>query len=97
MNKSKTITLIDGCFSSDDALELLRNLYLSKIQFHQLKNFSSMERFGKEDEMVVKRIGQLTESLEYISTIMKEEAIGENKIEIKSVVNINFLNNLIKL
>jgi len=91
MNKSKTITLIDGCFSSEDALELLRNLYLSKIQFHQLKNFSSVERFGKEDEMALKRIQQLKESLEYISTIMKEEETDESRIEIKSMVNINFL------
>ena len=90
MNRSKTITLIDGYFSSDDAFELLRNLYSSKIQFHQLKNFSSMERFGKEDKMAIERIPKLKESLESILALMKEEAIGENMIEIKSVVNIRF-------
>ncbi|WP_395051289.1 hypothetical protein [Flavobacterium sp.] len=90
-NSSTTITLIDGHFSSDDAFELLRNLYSSKIQFHQLKNFSSMERFGKEDKMAMERIPKLKESLESILTIMKEEEIGENMIEIKAVVNITFL------
>jgi len=91
MKRSETITLIDGHFSSEDAFELLRNLYSSKIQFHQLKNFSSLERFGKEDKMAVERIPRLKESLESILNLMKEEAIGENMIEIKSVININFL------
>lgn len=91
MKRSETITLIDGHFSSEDAFELLRNLYSSKIQFHQLKNFSSLERFGKEDKMAVERIPRLKESLESILNLMKEESIGENMIEIKSVININFL------
>jgi|LakMenE01Jun11ns_1017448.scaffolds.fasta_scaffold9439796_2 hypothetical protein len=91
MNKSKTITLIDGLFSSDDAFLLLTNLYSSKIKFHQLKNFSSMERFGKEDEMSLERISKLKENLETILTLMKEATVDENRIEIKSVVHINFL------
>lgn len=91
MNKSKTITLIDGQFSSDDAFVLLTNLYSSKIKFHQLKNFSSMERFGKEDEMSLERISKLKENLETILTLMKEATVDENRIEIKSVVHINFL------
>lgn len=94
MKISKTISLIDGHFSSEDAFELLRNLYSSKIQFHQLKNFSSMERFGKEDKIALERIPKLKESLETISTIMKEIAEGDSEIEIKSVVNINFLSKI---
>jgi hypothetical protein len=91
MNISKTITLIDGHFSSEDAFELLRNLYSSKIQFHQQKNFSSIERFGVEDKIALERIPQLKESLETISKIMKEVAQIDGEIELKSVVNINFL------
>ncbi len=91
MSKSESITLIDGQFSSDDAFVLLTNLYSSKIKFHQLKNFSSMERFGKEDEMSLERISKLKENLETILTLMKEATVDENRIEIKSVVHINFL------
>lgn len=91
MNKSESITLIDGQFSSDDAFVLLTNLYSSKIKFHQLKNFSSMERFGKEDEMSLERISKLKENLETILTLMKEANVDDNRIEIKSVVHINFL------
>lgn len=90
MYKSKAITLIDGDFSSDDAFQLLRNLYSSKIQFHELKNFSSKERVGKEDEIAMKRISELKESLESILIVIKEASIGKNRIEIKSVINISF-------
>lgn len=91
MNKSESITLIDGQFSSDDAFVLLTNLYSSKIKFHQLKNFSSMERFGKEDEMSLQRISKLEESLKTILTLMKDASVDKNRIEIKSVLQINFL------
>jgi hypothetical protein len=66
-------------------------LYSSKIQFHQQKNFSSIERFGVEDKIALERIPQLKESLETISKIMKEVAQIDGEIELKSVVNINFL------
>ena len=42
----KAIKLIDGIFSAKDGNEILMNLYASKIAFHQMKNFSSNERFG---------------------------------------------------
>ena len=91
MYKSKTMTLIDGDFSSDEAFELLRNLYSSKIQFHELKNYSSKERVGKEDEIAMKRISELKESLESILIVIKEASKGENRIEIKSVIDISFV------
>jgi hypothetical protein len=50
-----------------------------------------MERFGKEDEMSLERISKLKENLETILTLMKEATVDENRIEIKSVVHINFL------
>jgi len=55
-----------------------------------LKNFSSKERVGKEDEIAMKRISELKESLESILIVIKEASKGENRIEIKSVINISF-------
>lgn len=54
MNTEKKYSLIDGDFTPKQAEEILRDLYTSKIQFHQMKNFSSIERFGKEDEVSIK-------------------------------------------
>ena len=63
MNKNVSISLIDGSFDASEAKEILMNIYSTKIQFHELKNFSSKERFGKPDEMALKRIPQLKISI----------------------------------
>ena len=92
MEINQELKLIDGEFSQTEAMEVLNNVFSSKIQFHQMKNFSSQIRFGKEDETSVTRISQLKESLEIISQIIKEAKMGNGKIEITSMVNIRFFN-----
>jgi hypothetical protein len=74
MKNLKDYKLITGVFSPSDAKEILLNVYNGKIQFHQMKNFSSKERFGKEDKVAIKRIPQLKKSLEkLIKQITKAE------------------------
>jgi hypothetical protein len=92
MGNNQSFKLIDGEFSQTEAMEVLNNVFSGKIQFHQMKNFSSQIRFGKDDEMSIKRIAQLKESIEAISKLIKEAKIGNGKIEITSVVNICFSN-----
>ncbi len=91
---NKELSLIDGQFTPKDALELLISLYSSKIQFHQMKNFSSMERYGIEDEIAMKRIPRLRESIDTITKMMKEAESNSEMIEIRSAININFSNNI---
>jgi hypothetical protein len=80
MNNSN-LTLIDGEFSPVDAKEILKNVFGSKIQFHEMKNFSSKERFGKEDQTSLKRIVQLNNNLERILKVISEaEANNETLI-----------------
>ena len=47
MKKNETFNLIDGVFSVDEAREILMNIFSTKIQFHEMKNLSSEERFEK--------------------------------------------------
>ena len=56
MLKNKKLKLIEGKFLHDEAKEILRNIFSAKINFHQMKNFSSQERFGKDDKTAVKKI-----------------------------------------
>ena len=49
MNKIEKLNLIEGNFSGEEAKEILMNVFLAKIHYHELKNFSSQERFGKDD------------------------------------------------
>jgi len=71
--------LIDGNFDPDEAKELLSFLLNDKIHFHQMKNFSSTERFGKQDQKSLKRIAELKEGnndlLELISKVESENKI----------------------
>jgi hypothetical protein len=90
MKTTETIKLIDGNFSPTDAKELLMNLFINKINFHQNKNFSSHERFGKEDETATRRIPKLKESVEAISRIVNEATAQNQNIVITSTVNIHF-------
>ncbi len=89
MKATEELTLINGNFTTDEAKELLVNLFTSKIKFHQMKNFSSQERYGKDDALAVKKIPLLKENVEKLYQII-EKAEAENKrLIIKS--NIEFI------
>lgn len=90
MKTTENIILINGNFSPTEAKELLMNLFINKINFHQNKNFSSLERYGKEDETATRRIPELKESVEAISRIVNEATTQNLNIVITSTVNIHF-------
>ncbi len=93
MINTKELSLIDGKFSPQDARELLVSLFSSKLKFHQIKNFSSQERFGKEDALAVKKIPVLKKNIELLLKIIQEAEIQKKQLQIKSVVEISFDNN----
>ena len=86
--KPKKLKLVAGTFSPDDAQEILLNLFSTKINFHQLKNFSSQERFGKDDSLAQKRIPQLTKSIETVKQIIAKAKSANKKLIVVSEVNI---------
>lgn len=90
MDKQLQLKLIDGVFLPEDGKEILNNLFSSKINFHQMKNFSSQERFGIEDAMAKKRIPELREEMQKLEKILKDAASQERKLNIRSVVEISF-------
>lgn len=90
MNKSENLTLIEGTFSDTDAKEILLNIFKSKIQFHELKNFSSIERFGKPDEIAINRIPALKANTDKILELMLEAQKQNKKLKISSHISISF-------
>lgn len=91
MKNEKEFTLIDGEFSPAEARKILMSVFLSKLQFHQLNNFSAQERLGKSDEIAEKRIPQLKKSMDEIVRLLTEaEARGE-QLEIRSEVVISLV------
>ncbi len=79
MNNTQCLKLIEGSFTHNDAKEILWQLFSSKLNFHNLKNWSSNERFGKDDELAQKRIPALKREMERLQEILSE-AKAHNKL-----------------
>jgi hypothetical protein len=89
MKNTNELTLIDGHFSPDEAEEILMNIFSGKIDFHQNKNFSSEERFGKEDATALKRIPELRKSMNSIAKIIEAAKQNNETLQITAEVKIN--------
>lgn len=91
MKKTETIDLIKGTFTPSEAQDLLLDLLNSKINFHNRKDFSSRERFGKSDADSEQRLKHLTESRNKVKTLMSKlinEGNEEKSVTLNSTVEI---------
>jgi hypothetical protein len=87
MKNSEALTLIDGKFTYDEVKEIISNMISSKINFHNMKNISSQERFGKDDEFAQKRIPVLKCELKKLEEFLSNDQ--NKKLSVKSVINIS--------
>ncbi|HMR89226.1 MAG TPA: hypothetical protein PKD51_13790 [Saprospiraceae bacterium] len=90
MNTSEKLILIDGKFDHEEAKSILMNIFATKIQFHELKNFSAQERNGKDDETAIKRIPELKKAMNSIESLLGEAKSNNKKLILKSEVNFSF-------
>lgn len=88
MSKTETIELIKGTFTPDEAREVLLRMLNSKIDFHNLKNLSSRERFGKPDSYSEQRLEVLKEARKKVETLISNSIDEEKKLTIKSSIEI---------
>lgn len=82
MEKTQKIQLTKGLFTNEEAKEILFNLINTKINFHNLKNFSSDERSGKSDEISLKRVIELNEAKATIAQLISYATKENLKIKI---------------
>ena len=87
MNKIEKLTLIEGNFSEEEAKEILMSIFSNKIQFHETKNFSSLERYGIQDEIASNRIPALKKELEKMKEILN--MAKNKKLMINSEIHIS--------
>ena len=90
MNKSEKLTFIDGKFDHEEAKGILMNVFSTKINFHELKNFSAQVRMGKDDETSMKRLPDLKQSMQKLEILLNEAELKNKKLTIISEVNITF-------
>jgi hypothetical protein len=88
MNRKLKLSLIDGNFSAEEAKEILINIYSTKINFHEMANFSSMERFGVENAAAVKRIQILRKNIQKIVELVEEMKEKHQNFIISSEIHI---------
>lgn len=91
MKNKKKLTFIEGDFTYDEAKEILTNIFSSKINFHTMKNWSSQERFGKDDEIAQKRIPALKNEMKKIEGILSEAKAKNKKLVVSSDIKISLL------
>ena len=89
MKKETELKLIEGDFSPIEAQEILTNVFSSKIQFHEMRNYSSVERFGTEDHMSKKRIDELKKYVEEFKKVIIEALASDKTVQINSVIKIS--------
>ena len=91
MKNTETLTMIEGNFTHDEAKELLMNMFSSKINFHNIKNWSSNERFGMDDEIAQKRIPELRKEILKLLEILSEAKAKNRRLIITSEINITLV------
>jgi hypothetical protein len=91
MNKIEKLKLIEGEFFFEEAKEILMSMFLSKINFHNLQNWSSQERFGKDDAIAQKRIPELRDDIKKLEEILSEAKAKNKKLVVSSEINISLL------
>lgn len=89
--KNKELSLIKGVFEQEEAKELLMKIFLDKINFHELKNFESIVRYGTKDEKALLRIPELKNSVEEVMKIVHEATEQQKKLRITAEVHIELI------
>lgn len=79
MKKTETIDLIKGTFTPREAQDILLVLLNRKIDFHNMKNWSSRERFGKPDADSEQRLKHLKESRSKVETLILKLINDDNE------------------
>jgi hypothetical protein len=88
MEKIETLHLIEGNFSQEEARDILMNIFFAKINFHRLRNLSSQERFGKQDETAKKRIPELEKEIEKLLRVVSEAKSKNKRLILTSEIEI---------
>ncbi len=91
MKKNETLTIMDDNFTHDEAKEIIMNMFSSKLNFHNIKNWSSQERFGKNDAIAQEKIPALRNEMKRLEEILIEAKTKNKKLVVSSAINIELL------
>jgi len=91
MEKLKKIVLVDGQFSSREMSDILIDMIMKKIQFHELRNLQNFEILGKMNDTSVKRIEELKKIKAQVLSFAQEQESTTNVYAMKAFIEIEEL------
>ncbi|MFZ9171250.1 MAG: hypothetical protein ACO21X_06525 [Sediminibacterium sp.] len=94
MENNNKVTLIDGTFNTAEAKNVLINMFTMKINFHQQKNVSHIERFGKPDEAAKEKVAFLKSELAKLEACIEKADSDNTSLKVTSAIHIDYLNEL---
>ena len=89
--KKGTYDLIKGEFSPADASEIVNDLFLKKINFHEVKSFSQLIRFDTNDPDTLQRISELKLSQKRAQELIAIAKKAGKSLRINSTVFIQLI------
>lgn len=89
MKNEQVLKLIDGVFSPQAAEKVLTTLINSKINYHNLEDFSNHIRFNKDIAHSKKRIAELNEEKEKIKNLLEYATANSLDVVVNSLVEIS--------
>ncbi len=91
MQNLQKSTFIEGTFSPQESREIIMSVFSSKINFHQMKNFSSRERFGIDDKTATKRIPELKKAMDELLSIIEGAQKTGEEVKLRSDIRISLI------
>ena len=83
--------LIKGDFLPKDGLEVCNHLILKKINFHEVRSFSSLIKSGSADQSSLKRIEELKQDKEAIKSLVRQAQEQGKTLRIKATISIELI------
>jgi hypothetical protein len=84
----KSLTLVEANFAPDEAEEILMKLFADKLNFYKIKNWSSRERYAKDDEVAQLRIAALHEEVDKLKAILSEAKNQDKNLVVSAEIKI---------
>lgn len=89
--ETESFNLIAGQFTEEEAKDIIMQVFLKKINFHERKDFSSLERYEKGDKKAQERILVLKREMERANEVIASSKAKNKILSISAEIKITWL------
>ncbi len=88
MKNAEKLVPINDTFTHEEATEILLPLLNARINFHNIKNWSSNERYGKDDETAQMRLPLLRKEVDKLTVLLSDAKKQNKRLVVTSEISI---------